>query len=100
MKYAAIVLASLTRADVNAVIMLLDPAPKAFKPYIPPPNAAVEVLSLYDSMVLVVPGFRNTLRDGMQIHWYNAVMAEENGPAEERRPLRTRIMRWIAGRVD
>ncbi|KAL4764998.1 uncharacterized protein BDW70DRAFT_81113 [Aspergillus foveolatus] len=58
------------------------------------------IVTVVGMVVLVVPVFRNTLRDGMQIHWYNAVMAEEDGPAEERRPLRTRIMRWIAGRVD
>ncbi|KAL4768476.1 hypothetical protein BDW60DRAFT_119557 [Aspergillus nidulans var. acristatus] len=58
------------------------------------------MVSIVGMAVLAIPSFRNTLRDGMQIHWYNAVMAEEDGAAEERRPLRTRIGRWIAGRVD
>ncbi|KAL4745414.1 hypothetical protein BDW72DRAFT_208222 [Aspergillus terricola var. indicus] len=58
------------------------------------------VVAIVGMLVLAVPVFRRALRDGMQIHWYNAVLAEEDGAAEERRPLRTRIGRWIAGRQD
>ncbi|KAL4733599.1 hypothetical protein BDV11DRAFT_210085 [Aspergillus similis] len=56
------------------------------------------MVSIVGTVVLVVPGLRSALRDGRQIHWYNAVMAEENGALVERRPLRTRIGMWIAGR--